>query len=96
METFEYTGPMRIVEKSDLESMITKIDKIEASMEPGSIEVALKGLSAAVIVGAGLYFMTKSSSDSTPVRAAKEATIARENENLATRLAELKRKTGKE
>lgn len=96
METFEYTGPMRIVDKTDLESMITKIDKIEASMEPGSVEVALKGLSAAVIVGAGLYFMTKSSSDSTPVRAAKEAAIARENENLATRLAELKRKTGKE
>lgn len=96
METFEYTGPMRIMDKSDLESMITKIDKIEASMEPGAVEVALKGLSAAVIVGAGLYFMSKSSSDSTPVRAAKEATIARENENLATRLAELKRKTGKE
>lgn len=96
MERFEYTGPIRIMEKTDLESMITKIDRIEASMEPGTVEVALKGLSAAVIVGAGLYFMTKSSSDTLPVRLAREAAIARENENLATRLAELKRQTGKE
>lgn len=96
MDRFEYKGPLRIMEKSDLEAMIVKIDKIEASMEPGAVEVALKGLSAAVIMGAGIYFLTKSSSDSVPVRAAREAAIARENENMATRLAELKRRLNKE
>lgn len=95
MDMFQYKGPVRIVERSDLENMVAKVDRIEASMEPGSVEIALKGLATAVVVAGGIYFLSKPSSEGRAVRAAKEAASIREKENLEAKLAELKRETGK-
>lgn len=94
MDTFKYEGPTRIVDRSDIEAMLIKIDKVEASFEPGSAEIALKGLAAAVIAGSAIYFLTKPTSSYTQPQAAKEASVARSNENIETRIAELKRQLG--
>lgn len=94
METFKYEGPMRVVAKSDLETMLTKIDKIEASFEPGTAEIALKGLATAVLAGSAIYFMTRPTSAHAVVQAAKEAKMARTNENIEAQIAEMKRVLG--
>lgn len=94
METFKYAGPVRIVEKTDLEAMVQKVDRIEASLEPGAMEVALKGLSMAVLAGSAMYFLTRPTDAHAMVRAAREAAITRENENLSAELADLKRRMG--